>query len=481
MMDDIRDVRATLDGGFILAGISTSSDGDVPANQGLYDAWVVKLDPLGGIVWQRSYGGSDYDGAHAVVPTGDGGYVVAGYTSSNDGDVTGHHGGGDGWVLKLDGDGLLVWQTTLGGTEVEDLSDLEETSDGGFIVVGQSESDDGDVIGGHGLADVWLVKLDVDGALQWQKTLGGGGTDQGYAVRALPGGGYLLAGVTGSSDGDVTGLDGFWDGWVVETDATGEVVRERTLGGSSSDGALALCLTADGGSIVVGRTSSNDGDVSGNHGGQDAWAVKLDAIGGIEWQRALGGSLTEEATAVAQVDDGYVVSAMAYSNDGDVTNMHGAFDAWVVKLDGTGDLVWQKAMGGNVGERANTLLPLSDGRLLVAGYAGSNNGDLTWNHGSQDGWLVMLDDYALPTAVAEPTSTDLSVQPNPASDRLNVRAPNVPVGSSVELLDALGRSMLSARMTSAPLTLDVDALPRGVYTLRIRWAAGTSGQRVVVE
>ncbi|MEO8066144.1 MAG: T9SS type A sorting domain-containing protein [Flavobacteriales bacterium] len=481
MMDDLRDVRAAPDGGFILAGVSTSSDGDLSGNQGLYDAWIIRTDSLGSIVWQRSFGGSDYDGVNAVVPTADGGFAAAGYANSNDGDVTGQHGGGDGWVLKLDGAGTLLWQVALGGTLADNFFDLEQTSDGGFIVVGESESNDGEVVGGHGLYDVWLVKLDSNGAIQWQKPRGGSGTDRGRSVRTLPGGNYVFAGQTGSNNGDVTDLQGFWDAWVVEVDSTGEIVWERTLGGSSTDGAGSICLTADGGSIMVGHASSNDEDVSGNHGGQDAWAVKLDNNGAIQWQRCLGGSLTEEATAVREVDDGYMVSAMTYSNDGDVTGMHGGFDAWVVMLDDNGDLVWQKAMGGNVGERANVVLPLTNGRLLVAGYAGSNNGDLTWSHGMQDGWLVVLGDSALATSVVDPTFPHLLVHPNPATDRLNVLATNLPYGASVELLDALGRSTLSAHMTSEPLALDVGALPRGLYTLRIRWTAGSLCRLVVVE
>lgn len=132
-------------------------------NQGLWDFWIVKLNNIGDIEWQKSYGGSGWEEAFAVQQTADGGYIVAGESPSNDGDVIGNHGSWDYWVIKLDGSGNLEWQKSLGGSGYDAAHSIQQTSDGGYIIAGRSSSNDGDVTGNHGSFDFWIVKLAGDG------------------------------------------------------------------------------------------------------------------------------------------------------------------------------------------------------------------------------------------------------------------------------------------------------------------------------
>jgi PKD repeat protein len=173
------------------------------------------------IAWQRCLGGSDGDRASSIQQTSDGGYIVAGSTLSDDGDVSGNHGDRDAWVVKLDADGKVLWQRCLGGSNLDSASSIQQTSDGGYIVAGETSSDDGDVSGNHGDRDAWLVKLDADGKIAWQRCLGGSIEDGARSVQQTVDGGYILAGYTESIDGDVSGNHGDRDALVVKLDDGG--------------------------------------------------------------------------------------------------------------------------------------------------------------------------------------------------------------------------------------------------------------------
>ena len=385
-------IQPTPDGGYVVAGNTGSNNGDVTGSHGDMDFWVVKLDRGGNRVWQKTLGGNWGDKANSIQPTLDGGYVVAGYAHSNGGDITESHGIDDFWVVKLDAGGNIVWQKTLGGTSDEKAYSIELTSDGGYVVAGYTNSHDGDVTGNHGDDDFWVVKLDVDGNIVWQKTLGGSGQDEAYSIQPTPDGGYVVAGYAMSNDGDVTGNHGEIDLWVVKLDAGGNMVWQKTLGGSSQDNAYSIQATLDGGYVTAGWTASNDGDVTGNHGDMDLWVVKLDAGGNMVWQKTLGGGNWDEAHSIKQtLDGGYAVAGFATSSDGDVIGSNGiSGDFWVVKLDAGGNIVWQKTLGGIQFDGAYSMQATLDGGYVAAGGTRSNNGDVIGNQGLGDFWVVKL-------------------------------------------------------------------------------------------
>ncbi len=187
------------------------------------------------IQWEKALGGTGYDYATSIVQTSDGGYIVAGYSYSNDGDVTGNHGSADYWVVKLDNTGSISWQKSLGGSGDDEAASIVQTSDGGYIMAGSSNSNDGDVTGNHGSYDCWVVKLDNTGSVSWQKSLGGTGGDLASSVEQTSDGGYIVAGQSYSTDGDVTGNHGVADCWVVKLDDTGSISWQKSLGGSNAD------------------------------------------------------------------------------------------------------------------------------------------------------------------------------------------------------------------------------------------------------
>ena len=230
------------------------------------------------VAWQRCLGGTGMDESNEIEPTADGGYIVAGMTTSNDGDLAGLlHGNYDAWLVKLNAAGETVWQRVLGGTGWDEANDVEQTDDGGFIMVGRAGSGDMDLVGTgfHGQANLWVVRLDAGGQVVWGKCLGGSSNDWAYAVEQIADGGYIVSGYTSSSDGDVAGYHQNGDCWLVKLDAAGNVAWQRTLGGSyPEDGPCKVRQTPDGDYIVAGTTESDDGDVVGNpkeHGVKSGW------------------------------------------------------------------------------------------------------------------------------------------------------------------------------------------------------------------
>jgi hypothetical protein len=390
--DFANSIQQTSDGGFIVAGETRSNDGDVSGNHGKSDAWVVKLNSLGDILWKKCLGGTGNDYARSIQQISDGGFILTGYTNSNNGDVSGNNGYYDAWVVKLNSSGDILWQKCLGGTYDDYARSIQQTSDTGFILAGYTFSNDGDVSGNHGFSDAWVVKLNSSGDIIWQKCFGGTNEDYAYSIQQTSDSGFIVAGYTFSNDGDVSGYHGYFDYWVVKLNSSGDIEWQKCLGGTYYDYAYSIQQTSNGGFIVAGSTNSNNGDVSGYHGYFDYWVVKLNSSGDIEWQKCLGGTNNDYANSIQQTSDGgFIVAGYTESNDGDVSGYHGGdYDAWVVKLNSSGDILWQKCLGGTIDDRAYSIQQTSDGGFIVAGFTVSNDGDVSGNHGASDAWVVKL-------------------------------------------------------------------------------------------
>jgi len=385
-------IQQTSDGGYIVAGYSGSTNGEVTGNHGNGDYWIVKLSSTGDTIWQKSLGGSLSDMANSIQQTSDGGYIVAGYSSSTNGDVTGNHGVYDYWIVKLSSSGTIIWQKSIGGSSQDYTSTIQQTSDGGYIIAGSSQSTNGDVTGNHGNFDCWIVKLNSSGTLIWQKSLGGSGDDFAYQIRQTSDGGYIVAGVSSSTNGDVTENHGNEDYWIIKLNSSGVLMWQKSLGGSGTDVAYSIQQTSDGGFIVAGYSGSNDSDVTGNNGSDDYWIVKLSPVGDTIWQKSLGGSGADVATSIQQTSDGgFIVAGVTSSNDGDMSGIHhGGIDYCIIKLNSTGNILWHKLLGGSNEEITYSIQQTSDYGYIVAGYSNSTDGDVTGNHGDRDYWIVKL-------------------------------------------------------------------------------------------
>ena len=459
-------VKQTTDGGYIIAGESYSNDGDVSGNNGLQDAWIVKLTNIGGISWQKSLGGTGDDRVTSIEQTTDGGYIVAGESDSNNGDVSGNHGFRDYWIIKLTSSGNISWQNSLGGSSYDHGYSIQQTTDGGYIVTGNSSSNDGDVTGNHGNIDGWVVKLTSTGNITWQKSLGGTSADYLTRILQTSDGGYIVLGSSMSNDGDVTGNNGGIDYWVVKLTSIGNITWEKSLGGSSSEFASSIEQTTDGGYILAGSSYSNDGDVTGNQGNSDAWIVKLTSTGVISWQKSFGGTADDSGVSIQQTSDGkYIVAGYSNSIDGDVTGNHGLNDYWLVKLTATGVIDWQKSLGGSAEEWANHIQQTTDGGYIVVGFSDSNDGDVSGNHGStEDFWVVKL---SATVGLKEYNLSNISLYPNPTTGNISIDLGEITQYAKATLTNSLGQVIFAQQFESTNIiNVDIDA-PTGIYFLQL--------------
>jgi hypothetical protein len=348
--DEAWSIIQSSDGGYAVAGWTWSF------GAGYEDMYVVKLDASGNVQWTKTIGGSYGDEANSIIQSSDGGYVVAGYTSSFGA------GGRDIYVVKLDASGNVQWTKTIGGSGWDEANSIIQSSDGGYAVAGWTGSF------GAGGWDIYVVKLDASGNVQWTKTIGGSNDDGALSIIQSSDGGYVVAGWTesfGAGDRDM---------FVVKLDSSGNVQWTKTIGGSYGDEANSIIQSSDGGYVVAGRTESFGA------GGWDIYVVKLDASGNVQWTKTIGGSYGDEANSIIQSSDGgYVVAGRTESFGA------GGWDIYVVKLDASGNVQWTKTIGGSNDDGALSIIQSSDGGYAVAGYTES------FGAGYSDFYVVKMD------------------------------------------------------------------------------------------
>ncbi len=359
----------------------------VEDNYGLQNTGNIR-EGVGYFRFVKTFGGMSADWANSVQQTNDGGYIVTGHTYSYS------NGENDVWLIKTDSNGNEQWNQTFGGASYDHGSSVQQTIDGGYIIIGDTNSY------GNGDSDVWIIKTDSNGNEQWTKTFGGGSYDGGFSVQQTTDGGYVIGGISdsGISTDKTEPNRGDHDYWVIHLDGTGNMVWQKTIGGSKGDYFTSIGQTMDGGYILGGFSRSGvSGDkIESNQGEEDYWVVKLDGTGqNIEWQNTIGGSHWDYLRSIQQTTDGgYILgghSASGVSGD-KIEASKGVDDYWVVKLNGTGNIIWQKTIGGSNWDRLYSIQQTTDGGYILGGYSDSRaSGDKTGaNKGSNDYWIVKL-------------------------------------------------------------------------------------------
>jgi hypothetical protein len=402
-------VKRTPDGGSLSIGESKKANGgDVADNHGATDIWVVKLSATGLLEWKKNYGGSNYEMYRGSVQYPDGSTVIFSQSLSNDGDVSGNHGGGDIWAFKIDGSGSLIWKRSLGGSQLDEFRYADTTADGGCIMAGYTSSNNGDVSGNHGGEDIWIVKLSPSGTIDFQKCMGGTGNERPRFIMTVPGNNYLMVGSTASGDGDVTGWHGSNDLWVVRLGSTANIIWQKALGGSQSDTGFKGVLGDDGSVTVLANTVSVDGDVIGRNNSSttltDVWTVNLSFTdGSLNWQKPIGGSGQDVPIHVLKNSDGtFLVLANTESGDGEAVTNHqvGKSDILLTRLNTNGSVAWSKCYGGSLDENVSDVIyERESDRYILAATANSRDGDVTGYHIPQatdtsdylDAWILKVD------------------------------------------------------------------------------------------
>jgi hypothetical protein len=367
-------------GGYVIAGYSLSYSGSV-----YFDVYLIRTDQDGDTVWTRTYGGSDDDYGLCVDQTSDDGYIIVGATRSFGA------GGDDVYLIKIDQDGGMLWTRTYGGPGDDIGYAVQQTSDGGFVILGETLSF------GAGGADVYLIRTDAVGDIIWEDTYGDSGYEKGYSVKETSDLGFIIAGFTdsyGAGNGDV---------YLIKTGAIGDTMWTRTYGGTDLDVGVSVRQTSDGGYIVAGYSYSFGAD-------SDVYVIKTDEYGVSSWIWNYGGGSDDVGRSVEEVPDGgYIITGRTE------TYGHGSSDVYVIRTYEDGFPAWQDAYGGADVDDGWSVQVTSDGGYIVAGYTKS------FGAGSHDAYLVKIESEAAGVCEGEVVaerSLSLAATPNPTGSRV---------------------------------------------------------------
>jgi hypothetical protein len=354
--------------------------------------------------WDAGFGGTDNEQLAAAQQTSDGGYITGGYSESGiSGDKTQEtQGTSDYWVVKTNADGVKQWDARFGGTSVDQLTALQQTADGGYILGGISFSDAGGdkTQASQGQSDYWIVKIDANGVKQWDARYGGSSFDELHSLQQTTDGGYILGGSSFSGiSGDKTqATQGGKDFWIVKTDGNGVKQWDARFGGTLFEELFSIRQSTDGGYIMGGYSLSDvDGDkTSPAQGRFDYWVVKTNASGIKEWDADFGGIDDDWLTQLSQTTDGgYILGGWSWSgNTGNKSQaVKGDNDYWIIKINNLGIKQWDKDFGGNTNDYLNAIQQTADGGFILGGYSSSLiSGDKTQDtKGGTDYWVVKTD------------------------------------------------------------------------------------------
>ena len=282
--DHSYDLVQTADGGFFFVGFldvvssegqGSTAKGNLLTRHGVGEFWGTRLDAQGNLVWRRYFGGTNNDRAHSVVQADDGGFIMAGFSESGDSDISLAKGSYDFWVVKLDAGGELVWEKSYGGTGIEVSYDIAKTADNAYVVTGHTFSSDADVSKNHGESDIWLIKIDDNGSLLWERTYGGTGFDTAQSVSLTADGGFVISGNSKSTDLDLSKNYGENDIWVVKTDKDGNMLWQESYGGSAIDSGYDAIENQAKNILLVGASPSVDFPDIQNKGKTDLVVLKI--------------------------------------------------------------------------------------------------------------------------------------------------------------------------------------------------------------
>jgi len=356
---DGRGVCQTFDGGYIMVGIVESGSVD--------NLMLIKVDSEGDVEWTKSYGGMDEDKGFFVRQTSDSGYIILGETSSFGA------GGEDIWLLKTNSDGDTIWTQTFGDIADDGAGSVEQTADGGYILVGGTRSF------GPGEDDLWLIKTDANGDTLWTKIYGGALDDGGASVQILADGDYIIVGGTDSFG---SGSEDHGDVWLLKTDAFGDTVWTRTYGNMLHNHGSYVQNVSTGGFIICGKKDYNDDD-------RDLWLIRTDDTGDTIWTKTHGGPGWDNPKIVEETGDGgFLVAGF--------TDSYGAgeHDFWAVRTDSSGDILWTETYGYDGKDRCYSAQHTADGGYVLLGRT-------EYTVGHDHFWLIKLASDSAATRITD--------------------------------------------------------------------------------
>ena len=520
--DGLTSAVATSDGGLVLAGHSWSpvsgdkSNPNCGANAA--DYWIVKTDSLGGKLWDRTYGGNLSEHFSSMIELPSGNLMLAGFSFSDstcdrtfpNQDTSGNNY--DYWIILVDSVGNKIWDHAFGGYKDDKLQQIQNTIDGGFILGGVSWSDSGgdksqnnwpDPITGNATLDYWIIKTDPSGNKLWDRNYGGTSMDQLTCLDNTSDGGFIFggfsrSGISGDKSESSFDTSAAGDYWIIKTDSLGNKQWDRTYGGLNQDKLFAIHQLSDGGYILGGYSNSGIGgnkSTPGN-GGYDYWIIRTDSSGNIIWDKSLGGIEDENEWTiypwfdagflVEDKDGGFIMSGASESGiSGDKTESNlGARQIWVVKTDASGNKIWDKTIFTNAVEENGIMIPMGDTCFVIATATDAGIGGYKTepNQGLVDYWSVVFCQPTVSTGINTISDFQPLIYPNPSNNDLNISIPDgFDEEITVTIYDVPGRKVRYMQFTGSTEAnvADFDKLSNGIYSVELVTGQNRYVQRIV--
>ena len=455
------------DNKYLIAGGTNSFDGDVDIiNRGLSSCgWLLKLDEDGSIIWKKNYGGSGGDAFTSIFQSLDNGFILVGATNSDDGDLkntTGKHG----WVLKIDSLGTVQWSKTYGGSGSDALTSVFQNKNGDYFIGGYSNSIDGDFKDSAGKFDIWILKLNIKGDLIWKKRIGGSEDDLLQQLTNIDDKTFALVGSSNSQDGDMKESLG---DVIIKMDTSGKIIWNKSPADSTARLRELHAVTMSGKDLVVaGMQIVGQLNVSSQYPySWDFKVAKSDTSGKTIWTKLYGGLQSDVANSINAFPNGdLVISGFTQSNNsGDVRNNHSLAnqtDFWVIRIDSIGKIKNATCYGGFQNEEAYTSVIDKKGNIIVAGFAESSNGTFSENKGGDD-WGVIKIAYDLTNTIETQNSfVNISEFPNPVQNNLTIIITNN-FEPSIRISDITGKIYHSKDRIKTETQIDMSTYPSGFY------------------
>jgi len=475
------------------------------------DIVLLKTSLNGDSLWRKYYGGSDDDWSCGVFPTLDGNYYIVGTECSEDGDITNnpYPNSCNIWIIKIDSSGNKIWDKIYGGNNFDEAENAIVTYDGGLAILSLTYSGDGDITTNFAGIDIWVLKIDSNGEKEWDYTMGSYNNDFPSSIQQSKDSSFFVSGYFRSSTGgniDCSYTDLLHvDGLLFQLNKNGILLNQKCYHGSEDD-AIRSILELPDGYMITGGTFSADIASSniGFHQGytpngdptSDIWLQKTDFNWNIEWQRCYGGSGWDDIKRIYLCTNGdYMMFGTTTSNDGDVSGFHGAWemgDIWMVRLNSLGEIIWQRCIGKLAAERLqmNSILKLDDAHYILSVEAEGCIMDDDFTCTTTDDpyncynytWLIQINDTAASVGITEPLPTiNIKLYPNPATDYIALEIPPEfdMINTQADILDVSGKTLKSVVVTGHKPYLYTGDLPAGLYLLRLINKQGFVSKRFV--
>ena len=465
-------VIVTADNKYVICGGTNSQDNDTLPRPTKLDALIIKTDENGNIIWKRTYGGNGDDFATKIIQTMDGGFIIAGNSKSSDGVFSTNKGGVDAWILKLDSLGLFEWQKIYGGSKLDEARGIIQDDKGNYIFSINSDSNDGDFLGGQPDI-VWLFKINNTGDVIWKNKYKGSRTQYAYDLIKYDNKYCLLVGETSSIDGDFKGVLG---DFIIKVDIDGNTLWLKSFSSpytstSTLNGYNSVIVTKTGDIMAFGYAYAFFNSEQPLHYYADYFLTKMNKDGNLIWSKMYGGLDTDVGESILQLPTGeFIGTGFTASKEGDIDSncLHNNSQGiWTIKLDSVSKIIWKICLGGSKVDAPRDAVLTNDGAILITGDTHSSDGTFSKSYGSYDIPLIKLRDV-IKTATYDNKNAlqGFMFYPNPVNDNLTIENNTIGI-LKVQLVNALGQILFSKSYNNGTYQIDCAQLPNGFYQLYV--------------